>query len=370
VKFGLLVTPGSHAPETVARAEALGFDSAFFLDSPVVFGDPYVGMAACAVQSKHILLATGVTNPRTRSAPVTASCLASLNALAPGRIMLGIGLGYTATLAMGERQAKPAELERFVSDVRGLLRGDVADILIDGKDIPVQFLNQSAPWLNLQDEIQIHIAASGPRMLPLAGRIGDAVILGGMTNPEIIDACRRYIERGAGEAGRWAEGIELSITPSVYVTQREPSFEHLREVLGPKSLSPALNFAEMARRAAGVQNDVVEDFNRVREAYHPGEIDSGDPRTRHLRTFRGYMTELKDWQQGLVTANVLDSTSIAGTVEQCIAKIRRLEQHGISRIIVSPLPQFVGETLETYGRSIIPVISKTETTATARKEQS
>src|SRR5947209_1207350 len=105
MKFGLLVTPGAHAPATVARAEALGFESAFFLDSPVVFGDPYIGMAACAVQTRSIRLATGVTNPRTRSASVTASCLASLNALAPGRIMAGIGLGYTATLAMGERQA-------------------------------------------------------------------------------------------------------------------------------------------------------------------------------------------------------------------------------------------------------------------------
>src|SRR3954451_12135656 len=98
MKFGLLVTPGTHAPRLVARAEELGFESAYFLDSPVVFGDPYVGMAACAVQTSRIILATGVTNPLTRTAPVTAACLASLNALAPRRIAMGIGLGYTATL--------------------------------------------------------------------------------------------------------------------------------------------------------------------------------------------------------------------------------------------------------------------------------
>lgn len=358
MKFGLLVTPGTHAPGLVTRSEELGFESAYFLDSPVVFGDPYVGMAACAVQTSKIVLATGVTNPLTRTAPVTAACLASLNALAPGRIAMGIGLGYTATLAMGERQAKPAELERFIQQLRALLGGEIADVDLDGRGVPVQFLNQGGPWLNLSDPIPVHVAASGPQMLPLAGKIGDGIILGGMTNPDIIDACRRYIERGASEASRWPDDIELSITPSVYVTEQEPSFEHLREVLGPKSLSPALNFVEMARRAATVREEVTRDFTAIREAYRPRESDGGDPRTRHLRTFRGYMTELKDWQRDLVTPDVIESTSIAGTVDQCLAKIEMLEAHGIKRIILSPLPQFAEQTIEIFGRSVIPPARK------------
>jgi alkanesulfonate monooxygenase SsuD/methylene tetrahydromethanopterin reductase-like flavin-dependent oxidoreductase (luciferase family) len=354
MKFGLLVTPSSRTPELVARAEELGFESAFFLDSPVVFGDPFAGMAATAMRTSRILLATGVTNPLTRTSPVCASCLASLNALAPGRIVLGIGLGYTATLAMGQPQATPAELERFVGEVRSLLRGEIAEVDLGNGTTPVQFLNQSSPWLNLSDPIPVHVAASGPRMLPVAGRIGDAVMLGGMTNTTIIDACRRYIERGASESARPTGDLDLAITPSIYVTDREPSEEHLREVLGPKSLSPALNFARLAQLAAGVPAGVAGDFAAVREAFHSNASDGGDPRTRHLRTFRGYMTELKDWQRNLVTANVLESTSIAGTVEQSIEKIRLLEQHGIRRVILSPLPQFVEQTVEIYGKAIIP----------------
>ena len=105
MKFGVLVTPGAHAQALVRKAEALGFDSAFFVDSPVIFGDPFVSMAAAAVQTERIALAVGVTNPLTRPAPVAAASIAALNALAPGRIILGIGVGDSATQAMGQRRA-------------------------------------------------------------------------------------------------------------------------------------------------------------------------------------------------------------------------------------------------------------------------
>ena len=358
MKFGLLVAPGPQAAKTVQRAEALGFDSAFFLDSPVVFGDPYVSMAASAVQTTRIMLATGVTNPLTRSAPVTASSLASLNALAPGRIALGIGVGYTANLAMGYRNASAAELELFVETVKRLLRAEVTEVRLAEREVLVQFLNPDGPWINLKDRIRVYIAAAGPRTLRMAGRIADAIILGGVTNVDLIDACRRYVAEGAQEAGRAMDEIELAITPSAYVTEDEPSVEHLREVLGPKSLSPAANFSRIAELSQTVPRDVVDDLRMVRDAYKAAGGGEGDPRRRHLTAFRGYMTELKDWQYPLVTPNVLEATSIAGTPDQCSEKISRLEQHGIGQIILSPLPQFADQTLESYGLRIVPRVAE------------
>jgi alkanesulfonate monooxygenase SsuD/methylene tetrahydromethanopterin reductase-like flavin-dependent oxidoreductase (luciferase family) len=102
-----------------------------------------------------------------------------------------------------------------------------------------------------------------------------------------------------------------------------------------------------------VPDEIVADFRAVRDAYNPAKRAEPDPR-RHLTTFRGYMTELKPWQYALVTERVLDSTSIAGTAGQCADKIARLEQHGIGRIILSPLPQYAEQTIEAYGHQIIP----------------
>ncbi len=355
MKFGVLVTPGAHVAAQVVKAERHGFDSAFFVDSPVIFGDIYVSMGAVAVQTRTIVLAPGVTNPLTRSAPVTAASLAALNALAPGRVALGISVGFTANRAMGQRNATLGELERYVEGVRRLLRGEVAEVDLGGKDVPVQFLNQGRPWINLADPVPIYVAAAGPRSLVQAGRIADAIILGGITDSEVIRACRRYIEDGARQSGRRAEEIELAITPSVYVTEREPTLPHLVEVLGPKSLAPAMIFSRVAEASGTVRKELVLDFVKARgAAYAPEPEPTEDSRARHLKAYKDYLTALKPWQYPLVTQNVLDATSIAGTVDQCCAKIQRLEEEGIRHIILSPLPQHVDATLAVYGERVLP----------------
>src|SRR5580704_16982852 len=115
MKFGVSFLTGADAPAKVRRAEANGFDQAIFIDSPMLFGDPYVTIAACAVQTDRIGLMPGVTNPVIRSAPITASALAALNAFAPGRIAMGIGVGFTGTGAMGLRPATLSHLEQYVA---------------------------------------------------------------------------------------------------------------------------------------------------------------------------------------------------------------------------------------------------------------
>ena len=355
MKWGILISPGAHAPAQVKKAEACGFDSAFFIDSPMIFGDLYVSMAAAAVQTRTIMLSTGVTNPLTRSAPVTAANLASLNALAPGRIALGISVGFTANFAMGKRNATLAELEAYVQALRGMLRGDTVEADVSGERVFVQFLNTQGPWVNVTDRIPFYVAGAGPKSLELAGQIGDAVMLGGIANVDIIEACKACVQKGAARAGRKMEEIELAITPSIYVTEKEPTLDHLREVLGPKSLAPAALYSRIAESSGTVPKSVTRDLVKVRDAAYAPELDPNeDPRRRHLKAYRGYLTQLKEWQYPLVTETVLDATSIAGTVEQCLAKIKLLRAHGIGHIILSPLPQHMDATIETYGARILP----------------
>jgi alkanesulfonate monooxygenase SsuD/methylene tetrahydromethanopterin reductase-like flavin-dependent oxidoreductase (luciferase family) len=354
MKFGILITPGSHSQALAKKAEALGFDSAFFVDSPALFGDPFVSMAAAAVQTERIALAVGVTNPLTRSAPVAASSVAALNVLAPGRIILGIGVGDSATQAMGQRRATLAELETFIAQVRSLLNGKETEVSLATGETIVRFLNQRRPWINLEDPVPVYVASSAPKGLHQAGRIADAAILGGLTDPGLLEACRSYLNEGANEVGRQVTDQEIVITPSVYVTEQEPTFEHLKEVLGPKSLAPTRNFSRMANQSESVSPNLQEQMAAVSEAYEIRDDYQGDPKRRHLDTYQGYLTELKDWQQALITDDVLEATSIAGTVEQCLKKIAMLQKHGVDHIILSPLPQFLEKTMEVFGRDILP----------------
>ena len=354
MKFGILLTPGSDSPGLVLQAEEQGYDTAFFVDSPALFGDPWVSMGATAAKTERITLGIGVTNPLTRSSPVTASSLAGLNALAPGRVALGIGVGFTATLAMGMRRARLAELERHITELRQLLSGDESEVDLLGEPTIVQFLRQEQPWINLQDRIPFYVAAANPNSLEMAGRVADAVILGGVTQPDVIDTCRELLDVGAKKVGRRADDIEVTITPSVLVTDGELSFEELQTELGPKSMAPAMNFSRIASMSTATPESLKQEWDDIRHAYRGETGGATDPRRKHLTTYRNYVVSLEDWQRPYVTQSVLDGTSIAGTPEQCLAKIAMLERHGVGHILMSPHPARVGETIEAYGRKIFP----------------
>lgn len=362
MKVGLLVTPGTHAQEAVRRAEEFGFDSAWFVDSPVIFGDPFVSMAATAAVTKRIALATGVTNPVLRIPPVLAASLASLNALAPGRIILGIGTGFTSTGALGLPPAKVSTLARFVAQTRALLSGEVAEItLADGSSTYAEFINKTLPWVELTKPIPLYIAAAGPNIIPKAAVLGDAVLLGGITEPTVVAACIDLIRDARREAGLDPDAVDIAITPSVFMTDRDididddADFEELREVLGPKSLAPAINFSRIAQMSARVPSHVAEALVRVRKAYKP-PTNTGDPATRHLRAYRGYMTALNDEQRPLITREVLKATTICGSASQCLAQMRELEKAGIGHIVLSPLPQHVDSVLTGMGRNVLPAL--------------
>jgi 5,10-methylenetetrahydromethanopterin reductase len=359
MEFGLLITPGTQADRQVQAAENAGFSAAFYVDSPMIFGDMFVSMATAAASTSRIALATGVTNPRSRSLPITAATFATLNTLVPGRLIMGIGVGYTATLAMGDRRATLQELEDFVRGFQQLMTGEVAETNVGDRELVAKFLNPRLPWVNLDDKVRVFIAASRPKILRLAGAIADGVILGGITQPEIIAACREHLRAGAEAAGRSIDDITVGITPAVYVTDHEPTIEELRPAIGPKTLAPATNFSFMAEQTPATPPEVVRDLVAARAAYEggfDGEIDPND-KEKHLRAWASYMTELKPHQESLVTENVLNATAIYGTPEQVLAKIRRLEEAGVGMIVASPLPHMLDDTVATFGSTIIPAVA-------------
>src|ERR1700724_509483 len=96
--------------EVVKRAEELGYTHAWFYDTELLNAEMFAAMGAAAMKTSRIKLCTGVLIPSNRIAPVAASALASLNALAPGRIHFGVGTGFTARRTMGLRPVKLEEM--------------------------------------------------------------------------------------------------------------------------------------------------------------------------------------------------------------------------------------------------------------------
>ena len=130
MQFGLCVHSKIDDIDLVVRAEELGFDAAWFADSQLLWSDAYACMALAASRTSRIRLGTGVAVVDTRLAPVTAHSIASINVLAPGRTVLGVGNGFTAWRLIARKPARLREFESFLDTVRRMLAGAYGDGLV------------------------------------------------------------------------------------------------------------------------------------------------------------------------------------------------------------------------------------------------
>src|SRR5207249_11553841 len=145
-----------------------------------------------------ILLATLLSNPVNRHPTVTASSIATIDELAPGRTLLGWGVGDTAVRLAGLKPARVSELEASTRLMRALLDGRAVDV---GAREPAR-LPHHRP-------VPIWIAAGGPRTLRMAGGVADGVFIRVGTHAANIAASIEAIRAGAAEAGRHPERVRL-----------------------------------------------------------------------------------------------------------------------------------------------------------------
>jgi 5,10-methylenetetrahydromethanopterin reductase len=175
----------------VRRAEALGWDAALQPDSQLRRRDTYVLLAAAARATERIVLGPLLANPVNRHPTVTASSIATVDELAPGRTLLGWGVGDTAVRLAGLRPARVKELEASTRLMRALLDGEGVEV---GAARPAHLPHHRS--------VPIWIAAAGPRTLRMAGGCADGVFLRVGTHPANIGAAIDGVRAGAVEAGR------------------------------------------------------------------------------------------------------------------------------------------------------------------------
>ena len=172
MQFGIAIPTAADSWCLVRRAEELGFSHAWFFDTQMLSADPFVAMAAAAMKTTRIKLGTGVLIPSNRIAPVAANAFASLNKLAPGRIVFGISTGFTGRRTMGLGAVKLADMEEYIRVVQALWRGETVEMELEGKRRPIRLLNPELGLINLHDPIPLFIAASGPRARKLTAKLG------------------------------------------------------------------------------------------------------------------------------------------------------------------------------------------------------
>ena len=99
-------------PEHIEVAEQLGYERAWCYDSPALYPDVWMALGAAAARTSRIGLATGVLIPHLRHPMVTAAAIATLSELAPGRVSVGVGSGFTGRLTMGQAPLRWKEVKK------------------------------------------------------------------------------------------------------------------------------------------------------------------------------------------------------------------------------------------------------------------
>jgi 5,10-methylenetetrahydromethanopterin reductase len=167
--------PGPDVVEHARLAESLGYERIWLYDSPVLYGDVWVHLARIADATARIGLGPAVLVPHLRHPVTQASAIATVEALAPGRLAVAIGTGFTARMAMGQEPLTWAETRTYIAQVKGLLAGE--SMIVDGRVVRLQ---PPAGFLDVHP-VPILVAANGPKGVAVARELGDGImtILGG-----------------------------------------------------------------------------------------------------------------------------------------------------------------------------------------------
>jgi 5,10-methylenetetrahydromethanopterin reductase len=226
------ISLGLYGKETPAEivaagklADARGFDTLWLSDSDLPISEIHTLLGALAASTERIQLGAAVTYPLTRHPVAAISALATISALSGSRAAIAIRIGDTASRAMNNDIAKIIALEETVARCRALLAGEEA---VCGESCTAEL---AAP------ELPIYIAASGPKMMHLAGRIADGVILMNGVTPELIGAAIILLRRGEAEQGRKPGSTRVAVWAACHTTYQAVKCSIartlLRDIPGP-----------------------------------------------------------------------------------------------------------------------------------------
>lgn len=266
----------------------------------------YVALSIISAYTDKIKFGPGVTNPYFFHPVVTAQAVASLNEIASGRVICGLGAGDKTTLKMVNiKQNKPlSTIREAVQIIREITSGKNLEFEGEIFNIPGAKLN-----FRMANPIPIFIGAQGPKMLMLAGEIGDGVLINA-ASPKDVENAMVFISQGAEKTGKKGD-LDIGAYTSFSVAQ---NVEKAMKAVTPVVAYIVAGCPEIVLERHGIS---IENSNKIREAIVH-----------------------EKWKEvfSSVTPEMVEAFSICGTPEVCVEKIDKLLKLGITQLVVgSPI---------------------------------
>jgi 5,10-methylenetetrahydromethanopterin reductase len=313
--------PVPATPEHVALAERLGYRRAWVYDTPALQLDVWATLARAAERTRRIELGPGVLIPSLRHVLVNAAAVATLVDLAPGRVNVGIGSGFTGRLAMGQRPNPWSFVARYARDLRALLAGETVDV--DGA--PARMLHGPGQAPPRPIRVPIVLGVAGPKGEAVAREVGDGVFtvlptrgfawsillsFGTVLDPgESLDAPRVLEAAGAGAA---------------------VVFHRAHDVPGAPG-RPAL--ADLPGGAAW-----------------RAAIEAIPARERHLHTHEGHLTTPNAIDRKALTGENIRRYTLTGDAAALRQRLAELETRGVTEVAYQPAGPDIPRELTAFAR--------------------
>ncbi|MEM3506650.1 MAG: LLM class flavin-dependent oxidoreductase, partial [Candidatus Bathyarchaeia archaeon] len=289
--LGLLFIPDKKIPGITMLskvAEESGFKYVWIADEDF-YRDVYITLTSIAIATSKIFIGPGCTNPYTRHPATTALSMATLNELSEGRAIFAIGSGGINILNPLKLVAKkPLKTIRdFIKIFKEITKGKKVSFISD--TFSIENVQLAFPSLG---EIPVYIACRGPKMLELAGEVSEGVLLGSVPL-EYIKIAKEHIDKGISIAGRNSK--KFNIANSIIFSaskDREKAFNLAKPYL---MYSLAATPKYILRVAGFSQKDIEPIIKAL-----PDEKKASEE----------------------ITKEMVEKFAIAGTIDECINKIK------------------------------------------------
>ncbi len=334
LKFGFSirgVEPITRMAELAQRAEEAGFDQIWTADSHAIFRELYVTLTAMALRTRRMNLGPIATSNRTRHPTVTAAAMAALDEVSGGRALLGFSVGGSANRAIGARQSRVKECEESIGLIRKFWRGE-----------PVTTANP--PFRFPCRQIPIYFTGSGSRVLTMAARVADGVIISATAFPLAVRKKVEMVRKASREAGRGPTELKVGCEVNCCVSEDSQMAKH---IVKPLIVHLGVIQPELFQLAG-----IDIDMNQFRKA-HASQDD-----LMHSNHWENAI-EASDF----VTDEMVEKFFVAGTAAECFSKVKALAAEDLDHVIIRPFLSSQDPSrlefdqsyiIDSFGREIIP----------------
>lgn len=333
MKFGVVLQtnpPASRVVELAKKAENQGFQYVWTFDSHLLWEEPYVIYSAILAETRKVMVGPMVTNPATRDWTVTASLYATLNEMFGNRTICGIGRGDSAVRVTNGAPATLATLRDSIHVIRELA---------NGREVEYKGATLRFPWCQ-GSELDVWVAAYGPKALALTGEVGDGFILQ-LADPDITAWSIKAVKDAASAAGRDPDSVKICVAAPAYVGT---DMAHMRDQVrwfGGMVGNHVADIVDRYGTNGGAVPQALTDFIKGRQAYDYNE---------HGRAGNSHTTFVPD--------DIIDRFCILGTPAQHIARLQELKALGVDQFAIYLQHDGKDSTLEAYGEHIIPAVAE------------